>query len=84
MIHISREAESDAVRPPESRGQSLCGLEEEGPALEPRPKRESALSAAAASPSADGRRLCGASSLTLWQLSGMQSGNTIWDIAFPT
>ena len=22
--------------------------------------------------------------LTLWQLSGMQSGNTIWDIAFPT
>lgn len=22
--------------------------------------------------------------LTLWQLSGMQSGNTIWDVAFPT
>lgn len=43
----------------------------------------SALSAAAARPNADG----GASvkpALTLWQLSGAQSGRARWDAAFPT
>lgn len=42
--------------------------------------RRSALVMAAASPNADGTASV-KPALTLWQLSVMQSGNTIWDIA---